>query len=269
MAKRPSLGHQFHMALEQKKAIGQSRHKDKELGVANEKIYSFKTYDAYKQASKTFCSWVKSEYPNVKNLDQIDRDMCKKYIKYREQSGKSAYTYSQDMAMISKTLDISLTKKECDVKTRKLADITKNKVDNGYRTESGTIESILRGTGLRRNELVNIKVKDLLIDNEKVTGVLVNKGAKGGKQRQVQVRKEYQEYLYKVIEGFESDSNVINEVIPKELQAHRYRAEYAQAMLVEFEQLGREEPLKNLTESMGHNRISVLVYYGVNIKKKR
>ena len=267
MAKRPSLGHQFHQALESKKCIGESRHEAKKQGVAHEGIYSYKTYDAYKNSSKQFAKWVKSEFPGVKYLSEIDRDMCKKYIKFREQSGCSAYTYSQDMAMISKTLGISLTKKECAVATRRLSNIKKNRVDNGFRTESGAIETILRGTGLRRNELVNLQVKNLLVENNKVVGVLVRKGAKGGKVREVQVRKEYQEYIYKAIEGLESDSKVINEEIPKELQAHRYRAEYAQNMYKELVELGREDPLKDLTENMGHNRKSVLVYYGVDIKK--
>ena len=35
----------------------------------------------------------------------------------------------------------------------------------------------------------------------------------------------------------------------------------------ELVELGREDPLKDLTENMGHNRKSVLVYYGVYIKK--
>ena len=189
--------------------------------------------------------------------------MCEKYIKHREQSGCSAYTYSQDMAMISKTLGISLTKKECCVAPRKLSNITKNRTDNGFRTSTGTIESILRGTGLRRNELVNLKVKDLLIGDNKVTGILVRRGSKGGRKRQVQVSRNYQEYIYKVIKGLESDSKVINEEIPKELQAHRYRAEYAQNMYKELVALGRKDPLQDLTENMGHNRKSVLIYYGV------
>ena len=268
MAKRPSLGHQFYQALESKKCIGESRHEAKEQGIAHKGIYSYKTYDAYKNASKQFAKWVKLEYPGVKYLSEIDKDMCKKYIKFREQSGCSAYTYSQDMAMISKTLDISLTKKECDVVTRKLSNIKKNRIDNGFRTSSGTIESILRGTGLRRNELVNLKVENLIIENNKVTGVLVKKGAKGGKVRQVQVRKEYQEYIYKVIEGVESGSKVITEEIPKKLQAHRYRAEYAQNMYKELVALGRKDPLQDLTESMGHNRKGVLVHYGITVNKR-
>lgn len=267
MAKRPSLGHQFHQILESKKRIGESRHEAKEQGTAHKGIYSYKTYDAYKNASKQFVKWIKSEFPKVKYLSEIDKDMCKKYIKYREQSGCSAYTYSQDMAMISKTLDISLTKKECGVATRKLSNIKKNRVDNGFKTESGAIESILRGTGLRRNELVNLKVKNLVIQGNKVVGVLVRKGAKGGKVREVQVRKEYQEHIYKAVEGLDSDSKVISEEIPKKLQAHRYRAEYAQNMYKELIELGREDPAQDLTESMGHNRKSILVYYGVDIKK--
>lgn len=268
MAKRPSLGHQFYQALESKKCIGESRHEAKEQGIAHKGIYSYKTYDAYKNASKQFAKWVKLEYPGIKYLSEIDRDICKKYIKFREQSGCSAYTYSQDMAMISKTLDISLTKKECGVATRKLSNIKKNRVDNGFRTSSGAIESILRGTGLRRNELVNLKVENLVIQDSKVVGVLVKKGAKGGKVRQIQVRKEYQECIYKIIEGAGGDSKVINEEIPKNLQAHRYRAEYAQNMYKELIDLGRKNPLKDLTESMGHNRISVLAYYGVNTSRK-
>lgn len=263
MAKRPSLGHQFHQALESKKCIGQSRHEAKIKGVASKGIYSYKTYDAYKNSSKQFAKWIKSEFPEVKYLDQINKDMCKKYIKFREQSGYSAYTYSQDMAMISKILDISLTKKECDVATRKLNNITKNRTYNGYRTSSEAIETILRGTGLRREELVNLKVKNLLIKDNKVTGVLVKKGAKGGKFRQVQVLKGYQECIYKLVEGLQGDSKVISEQIPKKLQAHRYRAEYAQNMYKELIELGRKDPARDLTESMGHNRKSVLVHYGV------
>lgn len=267
MAKRPSLGHQFHQVLQSKKAIGQSRHEAKERGVAHEGIYSYKTYDAYKNASKQFVKWIKSEFPEIKHLSEIDKDICKKYIKYREQSGCSAYTYSQDMAMISKTLDISLTKKECEVATRKLSNIKKNRIDNGFKTESGAIELILRGTGLRRNELVNLKVGNLVVQDNKVVGVLVRRGAKGGKTREVQVLKKYQNCIYELVKGLDSNSKVINEEIPKELQAHRYRAKYAQNMYKELIELGREDPAKDLTECMGHNRKSILIYYGVDIKK--
>lgn len=254
-----------------KKCIGKSRHQAKldakEQGGKVEGIYSYNTYGAYKQASKTFCSWVKKEFPEIKYLDQIDKDICAIYIRHRAESC-SAYTYSQDIAMLNKCLDVGITKEFCGVSKRSLNNITNNRSDNGFKTSSGAIESILRGTGLRRNELVKLKVENLLINENKVVGVRVKAGSKGGRPRDVEVRREFQEPIYKLIEGLESHSKVINEQIPKELQTHRLRAEYAQNMYKELIELGRNDPLQDLTQNMGHNRKGVLVHYGVKINKK-
>lgn len=270
MAKRPSLGHQFWQQLERKKCIGESRHQAKieakEQGGKVEGIYSYNTYGAYKQASKTFCAWVKKEFPEVKYLNQIDEDICAMYIRHRAESC-SAYTYSQDIAMLNKCLDVGITKEFCGVSKRSLDNITNNRSDNGFKTSSGAIETILKGAGLRRNELVKLRVENLLIDDNKVVGVRVKTGSKGGRPRDVEVRKEYQEAIYKLVESLERDSKVINERIPKELQTHRLRGEYAQGMYKELIELGRKDPAQDLTESMGHNRKSVLVHYGVRIKR--
>ncbi len=267
MSKRPSLGHQFFKALESKKAIGESRHIAKiiakEQGGRVEGIHSYKTYESYKNSSKKFCKWIRSEYPHIKYISEINKEVCVKYIKHREQLGLSAYTYSQDMAMISKTLGISLTKKECGVANRSLKNITNNRIDNGFRTDTGRIETIIRGTGLRRNELFHLEVKDFLTSFKSATGVVVTRGGKGGKSRIVEIRKEYQGPIYELIKDLDSDSRVIIEEIPKELQTHRLRAEYAQNMYNELVSLGRTDPKKDLTMSMGHNRIGVLVHYGV------
>lgn len=272
MSKRASLGHQFWQQLEGKKCIGESRHRAKleakDQGGKVDGIYSYGTYGAYKQASKTFCTWVKKEFPEVRYLEQIDRDICAMYIKHRQQSGCSAYTYSQDMAMLNKCLDVGITKEYCGVSKRSLSSITNNRSDNGFRTDTGAIETILKGAGLRRRELVKLNVNNLITDGNKVTGIRVVTGGKGGRHRDVQVRSEYQEPIYKLIEGLESDSKVISEEIPRELQTHRLRGEYAQNMYMELVELGRKDALQDLTESMGHNRKSVLVHYGVKINNK-
>lgn len=271
MAKRPSLSHQFWKVMESKKCFGESRHSAKiiakEQGRKVEGIYSYKTYDAYKQSSKKFCKWIKSEYPNIKNIDEIDKEVCIKYIKHLEQLNYSAYTYSQSMSMISKILNISLTKKECNVRNRSLKNIKNSRVNNGFKG-SNKITTIIKGTGLRRNELEHLEVKNLITSLNCVTGIKISKGAKGGKSRIVEVRKEFQKTIYKLVEGLGEDSKVIMEQIPRQLQTHRYRAEYAQNMYIELQRLGRKDPLKDLTESMGHNRISILTYYGVNPNKK-
>ena len=168
--------------------------------------------------------------------------------------------------MLNKILNVNLTKEYCGVAKRSLKNITKNRIDNGFRTSTGRIETIIKGSGLRRNELINLKVKDLIINNNSVVGILVSKGAKGGKPRKVEIRKEFQSLIYELIENFDVNSYVINEKIPKQLQTHRLRAEYAQNMIEELISLNREDPYKDLTQSMGHNRKSILIYYGVKPK---
>lgn len=269
MTKRPSLAHQMWQVLECKKAIGESRHVAK-LRLENKKnkintIHSYKTYEAYKQSSKSFCKWLKLRHSNIKYISEIDKHVCIEYIKYREQLGLSAYTYSQDMAMISKCLDISLTKKECNVKNRSLKKIKNNRESNGFKTNSQVIETIIKGSGLRRNELLNLKRDNLLESGKAVTGIIITKGAKGGRSRVVQIRKEFQTPIYNIIKKLDLNSKVINEDIPKKLQTHRLRAEYAQNMYKELVELGRENPLIDLTQSMGHNRVSVLVHYGIKV----
>lgn len=253
--------------LESKKAIGESRHVAKllakEYGNKVETIHSYKTYNAYKQASKTFCKWVKSEFPEIKYINQIDKDIAAMYIRYREKIGCSPYTYSQDIAMINKILDLGITKSYCGVANRSIKAIKNSRIDNGYRTKSGKIETIIKGTGLRRNELKHLRVKDMIISNKLVTGIMVTKGSKGGKSRIIQVRKEFQAKIYNLIYELNEDENVIKGNIPKNLQTHRLRAEYAQNMIEELKVLGRKDPYKDLTEYMGHNRITVLAHYGV------
>lgn len=253
--------------LESKKAIGESRHiaklVAKEYRRKVDTIHSYKTYNAYKQASKTFCKWIKSEFPEIKYINQIDKEIASMYIRYREEIGCSPYTYSQDIAMINKILDLGITKSYCGVANRNIKTIKNSRTDNGYRTKSGKIETIIKGTGLRRNELKHLKVKDMIVSNKLVTGIIVTNGSKGGKFRIIQVRKEFQAKIYDLICELGKNENVIKEIIPKELQTHRLRAEYAQNMIDELQALGRNNPYKDLTEYMGHNRITVLAYYGV------
>lgn len=269
MARLPSLNHQMFQRLEDKKAIGQSRHlaklEAKDQGKKVETIHSYKTYDAYKQSSKTFIKWVKQEFPEIKNINDIDKDIGAMYIKYRADKGVSAYTYSQDIAMLNKTLSLGLDKTYCGVANRSLKAITKGRIDNGFRTQSNSLELIIKASGLRRNELYNLKKSDLLIRDNKVTGVIVRPkaGSKGGRPRKIEVIGKYQESFYKLVESTESDSKVVTEVIPKQLQTHRLRAEFAQEKYQELISLGRKDPKQDLTQSMGHNRTGVLAHYGV------
>lgn len=267
--KRPSLNHQLWSRLESKKAIGEKRHDAKALARANgtkvETIHSYNTYEAYKQASKRFASWLKEEFPEIKNIKDVDKDIGSLYIRARAESGKSAYTYSQDIAMLNKIFNFGLTKEYCGVANRQLANITNNRSFNGYKTNEGKLEIIFEGTGLRRNELAHLTGENLVFFNNKLVAVNVNKGSKGGRIRTAEVLPEHQEKLYDMLKNVKNDELVFNGKIPKPLQTHRLRGIYCQKMYNSFIEKGMNEKSakQRLTQNMGHNRISILAHYGV------
>lgn len=272
--KRPSLSHQMWQRLEDIEQIGQSRHLnksiDKTLGTKTNAITSYNSYNSYKNASKQFAKWLKEVHPEVKLLDQVTREIGIEYIKYREQSGKSAYTYSQDLVCINKLLDMNITKKDCEVANRSLGLRKNNMVDNGYRTKTGLIESFVEGTGLRRRELKHLNVKDCIMQGDELVGVRVYR-AKGGRYRVAEIRQDYKALLGSVIKSKQLDDKVINDNIPKRLQVHRIRHEYAKAYCEELISKGidRDKILDKLTQSMGHNRHDVLKSYGAYIYKNK
>lgn len=267
--KRPSLNHQLWSRLESKKAIGEKRHdakiKARETNSKVETIHSYNTYSAYKQASKTFAKWLKEEFPEIKNINDVDKDVGALYIRARADQGKSAYTYSQDIAMLNKIFDFELTKEYCGVSNRKLTDITNNRNFNGYKTQDGKLEIIFQGTGLRRNELKHLRAENLVFHDNKLVAVNVVKGSKGGRIRTAEVAPGLQVQLYNMLKDVKKDDLVINSKIPKHLQTHRLRAMYCQEMYKSFIEKGMsvKSAKQRLTESMGHNRISILAHYGV------
>lgn len=270
--KRPSMSHQMWQKLEEIKDIGSSRHLskaiDKNLGIKSNTITSYNSYNSYKNASKQFAKWLKEVYPEVKILENITREMGIEYIKSREKAGKSSWTYSQDLVIVNKLLDLNISKKECNVAKRSLINRKNNMTDNLYRTKDGIIEKFVEGIGLRRRELKHLQVKDCIMQGEELVGVRVYRG-KGGRYRVAEVRSEYRALLGSIIKEKQLYDKVIDKDIPKALQVHRIRHEYARQYCNELIIKGydREEVLDRLTQSMGHNRHDVLKSYGAYIYK--
>lgn len=270
--KRPSMSHQMWQKLEEIKDIGGSRHFnkaiDKALGIKSNYITSYNSYNSYKNASKQFAKWLKEMYPEVKFLENITREMGIEYIKSREKAGKSSWTYSQDLVLVNKLLDLNISKKECNVAKRSLSNRKNNMIDNLYRTNDGVIEKFVEGVGLRRRELKHLEVKDCIMQKGELVGVRIYR-AKGGRYRVAEVRNEYRSLLGSIIQSKQLADKVIDKEIPKRLQVHRIRHEYARAYCEELINKGynREEVLDRVTQSMGHNRHDVLKSYGAYIYK--
>lgn len=255
--------------------IGLSRHTakklDKEQGIKGNRITSHKSYDNYKNASKQFAKWLKTNHPDIKFLSDVTREMGIDYIKHREEIGRSAWTYSQDLVAVNKLLDTNITKSDCNVAERRLENRIRNIIDNGYRTKDGFVESFVEGTGLRRRELQHLKINNCIMEGDKLIAVRVYR-AKGGRYRVAQVRDEYKELLGSKINSKRNNTEnelLFDKPISKRLQVHRIRHGYAKGYCEELIEKGidRDEVLDKLTQSMGHNRHDVLKNYGAYIYK--
>jgi integrase len=133
--------------------------------------------------------------------------------------------------------------------------------------------NFLKATGLRRDELKMLRVGDI-IDHDLVIGgpaVFVANG-KGGKSRMVPALPGQEQDVLSVKVGRAADDLVFPH-IPKHLDVHSYRREYAQALYL-YHAPGRSLPsptgrlrasdydrdaAQRVTEALGHNRVDVVL----------
>lgn len=70
---RKTLHQQVYARLNSMMAIGESKHEAKKNGDTADKIYSYSTYNTYKQWSMAFVRWIKQEHPNITTMKKARR----------------------------------------------------------------------------------------------------------------------------------------------------------------------------------------------------
>lgn len=252
--KRGSLNRQINERMKSMNCIGQSRHIAKEeakneLGYENNRtigIHSYATFDAYKSTCKQFVLWSKEENKGIRNIEDVKEEHIKEFIKYREEEGYSAHTYSKDLAGLNKVFNTHLTKEDCNVANRSYYDISNNREFkehhnhinyNNYKSEI----DVVRATGMRRSNVEKVTPNTFnyredgtpyqirLCDERKYGGA--DWSEKGGRDRIVDIPEQYQERIKEVIEehranGYD-DNKQLFEHIPSRLGTHRFRQEFA------------------------------------------
>lgn len=277
--------------MEQLKVIGESRYLAKleykeMMGGYHQNnntvgVHTYKTYEAYKQVSKQFVSWLKDNDKAVRNIEDITRDHIIEYIQYRAREGKSADTYSRDLAALNKifmsnTSDKTrkITKKECNVANKSFDKITNNRelkkhhkkinLDN-YKNEA----LVGKSTGIRRSSYTRVKPGDF---NRDITGEIISVTVKekGGKVRTSTVLKEYRTELTKFIDSLDVDKAIFDK-LPNRFPAHRFRQQYARSLYKEYideHGYGKKgfkgfdnASILNVSRNLGHNRDYVVKNY--------
>lgn len=295
--KRGSLNHQINQRMKELSCIGESRQIAKEearneLGYNHNRtvgIHSYKTFDAYKSTCKQFVNWAKETEQGIRNIEDVKEEHIKDFIKYREEQGYSAYTYSKDLAGLNKVFNTHITKNDCDVAYRSYQDITNNRefkehhnhinYDN-YRSEI----TVLQSTGMRRESMEKVSYNSFnyddkgypvsirLMDERYLGGE--NMEEKGGRPREAEIpysmREELKEVLDSKLEENEGDVyKPLFEHIPSRLGTHRFRQEYAETLYNQYISENGEseewrgydrEAMKYVSENLGHSREDVVKY---------
>lgn len=153
--------------LNSKQAFGQSRHKAKIEGTDKEKIFSIKTMETYKKATKQFCQFV-AVYSNqsgkrVRHLKQTKK-LVDPFIKFLIDCGCSPNTISTYKSALSKVFGQDLCTIDTPIRAR--ADIKKNRrptvaLEHFSEKRNAALVAFCKSSGLRRKELLQVRPCDI------------------------------------------------------------------------------------------------------------
>jgi integrase len=276
------------MALEQSrgqaKEVARVAHQ-KTWAFSTGKIHSYKTRQTYQEHAITFVTWARDAY-GLKRLDLIEEragELTAEFLQARVDEGKSAYTLQVIRAALRLVFDNRTLMQEVQLPRRTRSTITRSRGvkahDRHFNPENWPqLIQFLQATGLRRDELKMLCAGDIVEYNPDpesryfgLTVVQVWNG-KGGKARTVPVLIGHEQQVLSVKEGLADDDRVFPR-IPKHLDVHSYRREYAQALYLFHAPsrslppaLGRlkrtdydREAAYQVTLALGHNRIDVVL----------
>lgn len=176
MSKSRNLKYQMRTELrhQRNQGKGRSRHIDKQGNNGKpiyDKIYSDLSLKTHFSRIDQFTKWVKSAHPDIKNLNQITRDVAGEYLQQQVAEGKSPYTISADMLAINRVMmgsshwDKAIQKSEYKLPKRSFNNLRNNhgksfrtqeqqQRDDRMRDRYSEVLSYGQAFGLRRSELV-------------------------------------------------------------------------------------------------------------------
>ena len=253
----------------------------------HERIFSYRTYRKYLEICITFLNWCSRRYPQ---LDHYRK--CRKYVgcflrdcfekglsikttaNYRVALVK-LYGLSPDDYKIVKIYGHSVSIDDFR-KYRYLSRDSKN----WFRKENYLLTVLIVCTGLRRNEARNLR-GDALIRRNGGWHLHVTVGSKGGRERYARIIGTEEEISIIVQAMKVAEKKRIFDSIPKDYSYHVLRSIYAcryiDMVAADTDMLPEKDKyrfkgeyrdfcvsrkgVKEVSESLGHNRISVIRYY--------
>ncbi len=276
--------------LEGMMAIKHSRGEAKEIAEAagestwafsTGRIHSFKTRTVYQAHVVRFVRWARSIH-QVKNLAQLDpraEALATEWLQAQLAEGKSPYTLQAERAALRLFFGNRTLAQDVAIPRRTREHITRSRGPAAHdrHIQLANWQPLIRflqATGLRRNELRTLRDQDIIRDDLEYLDEIVVKvrNGKGGKARTVPVLPGREADVRAVLSGSDPEAMVFSR-IPKHLDVHSYRREYAQALYQHYAPgrglppaQGRLKPrdydrdaAQRVSWALGHNRIDVVI----------
>ncbi len=241
-------------------------------------IHSFKTRTTYQQHIVRFVRWARSTH-NIKSLAQLDphaNELATEYLQLHLDERKSPYTLQAERAALRLFFDHRTLASNVAIPRRARSNITRSRGPAGHDRHIQLanwqpLTNFLKATGLRRQELHDLKCRDIYQGHDRQVYVHVKSG-KGGLSREVPALPGREGDVLTMKEGAGLDAPVF-ERIPKHLDVHSYRREYAQSLYL-YHAPGRTLPpatgrlkpsdydrsaAQQVSWALGHQRIDVVL----------
>jgi len=219
------------------------------------------TKSSYSHNIDRFCTWLEERdgrRRKMKDLKGEKQALLDEYSNYLQERGLSSHTIHTYLAPVCKAFQIKMDK--VDKPVRKAADITRSRMKEANLQGKREAQQeryarsvhMQRIVGIRRAELADLRIRDLVEDESGRMCVLVERGKGGKRQAQVILPK----YQYEVQKAFnaakaaglkEGDKLFTDKELNNKIDYHALRAELAREAyhhyLLEVKN-GRKEVLK-------------------------
>lgn len=260
--------------------FGTKRSSDKMNADTQNKIYSRNTFETYKRQFTYFADWLSEAHKEALTLADA-RGYVDEYLLHLVKLERSAYSISTAKAALAKVFQTEATQ-FIDTPPRERANIKRSR---GLAVRDKNISSktekqlsmFSSATGLRRNEMINIRSEDLFFKGEKAF-LNVTKGTKGGKARIVEICGTSAGETKDIARWIQCQRGRLFPKLNSNYDNHYYRSVYAQRLYDRYKREEKDIPPKEryimrkdragevydkqamevVSRNLGHNRISVI-----------
>lgn len=181
---RKDLHQQAYDRLTGMQAFGESKREAVANGTAQDKIFSFNTYQTYWKHTKYFVKWIQKVHPECTTLKSAQKHV-NEWLQSRVNEGLSAYTIQTEAKALGKLYGINQNHPDYfKPPKRERAEITRSRGDrvrdkHFSKENNAELIKFCQGTGLRRHELGALKGRDL-VTKEQIQAQIVHLESKSG-----------------------------------------------------------------------------------------